>query len=1005
MGIQDKTLKAAIDVLNRHIKQYNGNNGTNYKYYTYNDLDKLGLIDEYYRVSKIINNPNFLLLIPPLGYIEGNIHIGDSKSKTDMLRKLPYKYCGKCKRILSKEKFKTDTSKYDRLTSMCNECIVESHRTKKGLLRRLYNRQVHSSKERNHPKPEYDKKWLTEWCLNQDKFHKLYKEWVDSGYDKNKTPSIDRINPVLPYLKDNIQLMTWRENNVKGHKENWDLVVRRNGAKMSKSVKNLVVLESPAKTKTINKILGNGYVTKASFGHIRDLPKNKLGIDPDKDFELEYVIYPDKRKVVKELKSLVGPDTIVWLASDDDAEGEAISWHLREVLKSTGCEFKRIVFHEITKPAILHAFANPVDIDINRVNAQQARRSLDRIIGYKLSPLLWQKIKYGLSAGRTQSVALRIVVDREREIEAFIPEEYWKIKLDILSNPKFRAELNKVDNKKIKIANEAEATHIKNECVKSDYELVKIDEKESYRSPPPPFTTSTIQQEASRKLGFSVKQTMQIAQKLYEGNMVIPNHTGGLITYMRTDSLNLSKTATDMAKEVILSEYGSEYALDHPRSYINKTKGAAEAHEALRPTNMFLKPSKIKGYLDPREYKLYSLIWQRTMATQMAKAKVATTTYFINGGVKKNYEFIAKGTKILFPGFMKAYTEGSDDPEASLDDREKFLPNVPVNTIFKDTELITEQLFTKPPARYTEATLVKKLESAGVGRPSTYASMIGTIMTREYVVKTKDKRLEPTVIGKAVRDYLVENFPDIISIDFTAKMETNLDKIHKGELEWKKVVADFYFPFMKNIEAKAGGDRFNYSEEKEIGKDPATGKTIYFKSGAYGDYVQLGEKDPEDKKKKPRVASVPKGTSKDDVDLKLALHLLQLPKKLGELDGYTVNVAIGRFGPMLTWNGKYFGLKDDDPYTITFDRAKEVIAEIEKARQAAIIREDKATGAIFIIGRYGMYLKVGKNNLKLPKELKDDMEAVKKLTDVEVKELVDNLMKDYKPKKKFKKRK
>jgi len=757
---------------------------------------------------------------------------------------------------------------------------------------------------------------------------------------------------------------------------------------MSRYVDNLVIVESPAKTKTITKILGNGYVVKASFGHIRDLPKNNLGFDPENNFQPNYEVYPDKRRVVKELKQLVGPGTTIWLASDDDSEGEAIAWHLREVLKRKDVTFKRIVFHEITKPAILHAVANPRDVDMNKVNAQQARRILDRLLGYKLSPLLWKKIKYGLSAGRTQSVALRIVVDREREIEAFKPEEYWKLKLDILSNPKFRAEFNKANGKKIKISNEEEANAIKNDCDKNDYVLVNIEEKESFRTPPPPFTTSTLQQEASRKLGFSVKQTMSVAQKLYEGSMVVPNHSGGLITYMRTDSLNLSKVATDAAKEVILSEYGSEYALDYPRKYTNKSKGSQEAHEAIRVTNMSLKPSKVKGYLDPHEFKLYSLIWKRTMATQMAKAKVATTTYYINGGSNKQYEFVAKGTKILFPGFMKAYTEGSDDPEATLDDKEKFLPDVPVNTVFKDTELIAEQLFTKPPARYTEASLVKKLESEGVGRPSTYASMIATILMREYVIKTKDKRLEPTVIGKAVRDYLVENFPDIIDVKFTANMEEKLDAINEGKIKWQEVIREFYIPFMKNIEEKADGDRFNYSEEKELGKDPATGKTIYYKTGAYGAYVQLGEKDPEDKKHKPRVASVPKDVSKDDVDLKYALHLLELPKKLGEIDGYVVNVTIGRFGPMLTHNGKYYGLKEDDPYTITFDRAKEVIEQIQEERRKAQIHTDEKTGAEFINGRYGVYMKVGKKNYKLPKKLKEDTEAIKKLTTEEVKALI-----------------
>ncbi len=567
-------------------------------------------------------------------------------------------------------------------------------------------------------------------------------------------------------------------------------------------MKNLVIVESPAKAKTISKFLGNDFIVMASMGHVRDLPKSSLGFDPNDNFKPKYQISTDKKKVITDLKKHISKDTTIYLAADEDREGEAIAWHLIPALKIEKNPIKRIVFHEITKDAILKALENPRDVDQNLVDAQQARRILDRAVGYELSPLLWKKVRYGLSAGRVQSVAVRIIVDRENEIRAFVPEEYWKIKADFI-NPELKAELAKENGKTLKISNEKQALEIEASLKQGSYKLVDIEEKESTRNPAAPFTTSTLQQEASRKLGFSVKQTMIIAQQLYEGNVGnIPNHTGGLITYMRTDSLNLSTVATTAAKAVIEEEYGKEYALNKPRVYTTKSKGAQEAHEAIRPVNLALRPSQIKEFVEPAQYRLYSLIWKRTLATQMAQAKIANTTYKIEAGKNKEFEFQVKGQRIIFAGFMKAYTEGSDNPEAALDSSEKILPNIKEGTILELEKLESEQNFTKPPARYTEASLVKKLESEGIGRPSTYAPTISTIQAREYVSKTEDNKLIPTQTGEIVNSFLVDHFSNIVDLGFTAKIEEEFDEIAEGKIAWEEVMKNFYGGFKKTIDEK-----------------------------------------------------------------------------------------------------------------------------------------------------------------------------------------------------------
>ena len=733
-----------------------------------------------------------------------------------------------------------------------------------------------------------------------------------------------------------------------------------------KILKNLVIVESPAKAKTISKFLGKEYAVMASMGHVRDLPKSKLGFDPDNNFKPQYLVSRDKTNIIQQLKKQIKKDTVIYLAADEDREGEAIAWHLIPALKIEKNPIKRIVFHEITKDAILEAIENPRDINQNLVDAQQARRILDRAVGYKLSPLIWKKIRYGLSAGRVQSVAVRIIVDREREIRAFKPEEFWKIKADFI-NPEFRAELNKINNKKKIVRNAEKAKEIEASIKNGSFLLKDIEEKESSKTPAPPFTTSTLQQEASRKIGTSVKQTMMIAQQLYEGNIgnSIPNHTGGLITYMRTDSVNLSNVATSAAKELIEKEYGKEYALKSPRKYKSKAKGAQEAHEAIRPVNLSLKPSAVKAYLDNKQYRLYELIWKRTVATQMATAKIANTTYKIEAGQDKEFEFISKGQRIIFPGFMKVYTEGSDNPEAVLDSAEKILPTVKKGSVLNLHDLKCEQNFTKPPARYTEASLVKKLESEGIGRPSTYAPTISTIQSREYVIKTEDKKLAPTDIGEIVNDFLVEHFPDIVDLGFTARVEEEFDEIARGEIQWQQVMHEFYGNFSKTIDEKEKSVEKIQAPYRVIGTHPHSKKEVSARVGRFGPYVQIGTKDDEEK---PKFVSIPKDKSYDTITLEEALELFKLPRVVGKDDnGNEIIANVGRFGNYLQVEKTFYSLKEDDPYKIELPRALEIIKEQKEAKEKATIKVFEKEKIQILNGRYGPYIKKGKKNYKIPK--------------------------------------
>ena len=731
-------------------------------------------------------------------------------------------------------------------------------------------------------------------------------------------------------------------------------------------MKNLVIVESPAKAKTISKFLGSDYVVMASMGHVRDLPKSTLGFDPEDNFKPNYQVSNDKKKVITELKKQISKDTTIYLAADEDREGEAIAWHLIPALKIEKNPIKRIVFHEITKDAILKALQNPRDVDQNLVDAQQARRILDRAVGYELSPLLWKKVRYGLSAGRVQSVAVKIIVDRENEIRAFVPEEYWKIKADFI-NPELSSELAKKDGKNIKVKNEKEAREIETSLNAGNFKLVDIEEKDSLRNPAPPFTTSTLQQEASRKIGLSVAQTMMIAQQLYEGNVAnIPNHTGGLITYMRTDSLNLSTVATTAAKKVIEDEYGKDYSLSKPRAFKSTAKGAQEAHEAIRPVDMSLKPSLVKQYLDNAQYKLYSLIWKRTIATQMAQAKIANTTYKIEAGAKKEFEFQTKGQRIIFAGFMKAYTEGSDNPEAALDSAEKILPNIKVGTVLELENLNSEQNFTKPPSRYTEASLVKKLESEGIGRPSTYAPTISTIQAREYVVKTEDKKLAPTPTGEIVNSFLTDHFSNIIDLGFTAKIEEQFDEIAEGKKVWVDVMKNFYTGFKDTIKDKEENiSKSDYLQLRELGIDPKSGKPVSARVGRFGPFIQIGTKDDEEK---PKFVAIPEKLNMDTITLDEALFLFTLPRVVGVDDsGNEIKANIGRFGPYLQVKTKYYSLKNDDPYTIDEIRAKEIIEEIDEAKSKALIKDFEKEKIQILNGQYGAYIKQGRKNFKIPK--------------------------------------
>ena len=754
-------------------------------------------------------------------------------------------------------------------------------------------------------------------------------------------------------------------------------------------IENLVIVESPAKAKTIERFLGKDYVVKSSFGHIRDLEKKDLGIDIEHNFQPKYEISPDKKAIVKELKQLAKEAKTVWLASDEDREGEAIAWHLFEVLGLKKENTKRIVFHEITKDAILHAINNPRDIDKNLVDAQQARRVLDRLVGFEVSPVLWKKVKPSLSAGRVQSVAVKLIVEREREINHFVEQKYYKVTgtfetKDASGNSiPLKAELSE------RFSTQEETVNFLEHCKKATFSVSDVETKPSSRKPAPPFTTSTLQQEASRKLGFSVSQTMAVAQKLYEQ---------GHITYMRTDSVNLSQLAIGAAKAVICNTLGEKYS--KPRNFATKTKGAQEAHEAIRPT--YMDKESISG--DKNEQQLYSLIRKRTLASQMAEAELEKTTITIAiTGEKHTFE--AVGEVIIFDGFLKVYMESFDDEKE--DDETALLPAIHKGDQLQRSLIQALEQYTTHPPRYTEASLVKKMETLGIGRPSTYAPTITTIQNRGYILResrdgterqldqidlkgqdikvkkisrifgAEKKKLFPSDIGMVVTDFLSNYFTNIMDYNFTANAEDALDHIAEGEVEWQSMIGTFYQPFHANVEKTLKESERN-TGARELGKDPQTGENVVVRIGRFGPMAQIGEGES------VRYAGLLKGQLMETITLEEALDLFKFPRQLGEFEEKPVSVGIGRFGPYIKHNQLFVSLKKgvDDPGTITLETAIERInekREIEKNRKI----QEFENGVQILNGRFGPYITFNKVNYKIPKGKEAD-----KLTFEETMEII-----------------
>lgn len=755
--------------------------------------------------------------------------------------------------------------------------------------------------------------------------------------------------------------------------------------------KNLVIVESPAKAKTIEKYLGKDYTVKSSFGHIRDLAKGDGAIDLDKGYLPNYVVSPDKKKIVTELKKLAKSADMVWLASDEDREGEAISWHLSEVLGLKPSNTKRIVFHEITKTAILHAIEHPRDIDQNLVDAQQARRILDRLVGFQLSPVLWRKVKPSLSAGRVQSVAVRLIVEREKEIQAFQTSSSFKVQgLFNASEKVIKADAN------IRPKTAEQANAFLESCKGATFSVGDIKITPAKRKPAAPFTTSTLQQEASRKLGYNVSKTMMLAQRLYEN---------GHITYMRTDSVNLSEFARTSAKDSITKEYGSEYS--HPRKYTTKNDSAQEAHEAIRPTNFDV---NLAGD-DDGQKRLYQLIWKRAISSQMSEAELERTSIEIVND-KNSDLFRAKGEVIKFDGFLKVYLEGTDDEDE--EEESGLLPKVTVGEELAALEINATERYTRPPARFTEASLVKRLEELGIGRPSTYAPTISTVQKRGYVVKDEiegkkrdyqvlelkadtinketltenygaDKnKMHPSDIGKVVTEFLIEHFSEIMDYGFTASVEKEFDDIADGMKNWSQMIDTFYKPFSKDVE-KTLETAERATGERALGNDPKSGKPIIARIGRFGPMVQIGEQDDEEK---PRFASLSKGQNIDSITLEEALDLFKMPRILGELEDKPVKANIGRFGPYVQ-HDKFFASipKEEDVMEIELERAIELVLAKRKADAERIIKQFEEEPATQILnGRWGPFIKSGKKNFKLPKDLEDPS----KLTLEEVKHIMEN---------------
>ncbi|MFN8672832.1 MAG: type I DNA topoisomerase [Candidatus Sericytochromatia bacterium] len=755
---------------------------------------------------------------------------------------------------------------------------------------------------------------------------------------------------------------------------------------------SLVIVESPAKAKTIEGYLGKDFKVVSSYGHVRDLPKDGLGIDISKNFQPTYEVTPDKKDVIKELKKLSKDHSTIYLASDDDREGEAISWHLKEALKLEDAKIKRIVFREITKKAILNAIQNPRKIDEDLVNAQQARRILDRIVGFELSPVLWKKIKTGLSAGRVQSVAVRMVVEREREIEKFSSKSVFKVTgiFEVEKGKTFKAELSE------KFATYQEAKDFLEKAKQAEFKISNLEKKPVKKSPAPPFTTSTLQQEASLKLGFSVSQTMMVAQKLYES---------GKISYMRTDSVNLSDEAISKAKTEIEKSYGKNFV--ETRKYKTKSDSAQEAHEAIRPTDFAVQ--KLTG--DKNEQRLYELIWKRAIASQMSDAKLEKTIVTID--ISNNtYKFIASGEIILFEGFLKVYIAENTDDDADEESKD-LLPPLAIGQKVKNQEILAKETFSRPSARYTEASLVKKLEEMGIGRPSTYAPTISTIQKRDYVIKesrdgkereykelklkngkieskvnketygTEKNKLFPTNMGMIVNDFLTEHFDDIVNYSFTATVEKQFDEIADGKKKWDKMLNDFYTGFHPKVEKTTEINRAEIQTARELGIDPKTDKKVFVRMGRFGAVAQIGE---QTETEKPQYASLRKNQFIETISLEEALELFKLPRETGVFEDKTMTVALGRFGPYIKHDNKFYSLgKEDEPISVSSERCIEIILAKRKAEAEKLIKSFPDNPDVQVLnGRYGPYIKFEDKNVKIPKG-KDP----KSLTFDECKELAD----------------
>ena len=750
---------------------------------------------------------------------------------------------------------------------------------------------------------------------------------------------------------------------------------------------NLVIVESPAKAKKIEEFLGKDFKVMSSYGHIRDLKKKELSID-EKTMEPRYEIPEEKKKLVTELKATAKQAKKIWLASDEDREGEAISWHLCEVLGLDEAKTSRIVFHEITKPAILDAIQHPRHLDMNLVNAQQARRVLDRIVGFKLSPVLWRKVKPALSAGRVQSVAVRLIVEREREIQKFKSEPYYRVNavFALINENGGATEVKAELDQRFKTHEEVEAFLEK--CKDAKFSVEAVTKKPLKRTPAPPFTTSTLQQEAARKLGFTVSQTMMVAQRLYEG---------GRITYMRTDSVNLSTLCSNASKDEIIKVYGNEYS--KPRTYHTSSKGAQEAHEAIRPT--YMSETSIDG--TSQEKRLYELIWKRTIASQMADAQIEKTT--INIHIDNTTEkFVANGEVVVFDGFLKVYRESTDEDD-NAEDSTHILPAMKEGDELQRREIIATEKFSLAPARYTEASLVKKLEDLGIGRPSTYAPTISTIQQREYVVKgdkqgvernytvdslkgikitqrvkkemagSEKGKLLPTDIGIVVNDFLMANFPNIMDYNFTAHVEQRFDDIAEGKTEWIKWMKDFDKDFEPEVKEVMNARSEHKAGERELGNDPKSGRPVFVKIGRFGPVVQIGTADDKDK---PQFAQLPADKSIETITLEEALELFKLPRQVGEFEGTSVTIGAGRFGPYVLHNRKYVSIpKDIDPMAITLEQAIELINEKRSNEQKRHIKTFEEDEKLELLnGRYGPYIAYDGKNYRIPKAKQENVEAL-----------------------------